>query len=265
MKKILILTLMLIISYQANAKSISKDNSDKNQPIEITADNSLEWHRNNLQFIATGKVIAKQGQTKINSEILTADYKDGAKGNKIDIWRLTAAQDVKIQSRNIIGYGDMMVYDVEKSVAVMTGKNLKLISQNQIVTASDSMEYWVEDGIFTANGNATAIKDDDTIKADKLIAKFTQDKNGKRILKEMQAINNVTITTPTEIVTGDKGKYSATTNKAIITGNVKIKRGKNILQGDKAEIDMSTNISKIFGSPADNGRVKGIFYPSEKK
>ncbi len=264
MKKILVFTLMMIISYQANAESITKDNPDKNQPIEITADNSLEWHRNDLQFIATGKVIAKQGETKINSEILTADYKDGEK-NKIDIWRLTAAKNVKIESRNTIGYGDKMTYDVEKSVTIMTGKNLKLISQNQIVTASDSMEYWVEDGIFTANGNATAIKDDDTIKADKLIAKFTQDKNGKRILREMQAINNVTITTPTEIVTGDNGKYSAITNKAIITGNVKIKRGKNILQGDKAEIDMTTNISKIFGSSTDNGRVKGIFYPSEKK
>ncbi len=58
------------------------------------------------------------------------------------------------------------------------------------------------------------------------------------------------------------------TNTAIITGNVKITRGQNVLTGERAEVDLNTNISRLFGSSIEDGqvggRVKGVFYPEQK-
>ncbi len=50
-----------------------------------------------------------------------------------------------------------------------------------------------------------------------------------------------------------------------MTGGVTIIRGPNSLKGDRAEVDMNTNTSQLFGG-GGSGQVKGIFYPgSEKK
>jgi lipopolysaccharide export system protein LptA len=46
---------------------------------------------------------------------------------------------------------------------------------------------------------------------------------------------------------------------------VKIHRGPNTLEGEKAEVDMNTNISRIIGNPAAGQRVRGVFYPGTDK
>jgi lipopolysaccharide export system protein LptA len=75
----------------------------------------------------------------------------------------------------------------------------------------------------------------------------------------------VKITTPTEVLTGDYGIYKAETNTAEVKGNVKIVRGPNTLEGDRAQVDLNTNVSSMFGGEG-TGRVKAVFFPgSEKK
>ena len=48
-------------------------------------------------------------------------------------------------------------------------------------------------------------------------------------------------------------------------GNVVITRGPNKLEGDKAQVNLKTNMSKIFGNAKNNKRVKGVFFPSSRK
>lgn len=255
---------MIFVIMGANvsyAQSKSGINPDKNMPLEITAQKTLEWHRDKKQYIARGDVIATQGFTSIYSNILTADYKENRKG-KVDIWRLTASDNVKISSKDTTAYGDRLTYNIDRSLALLTGDNLKLITKSQTITSEEVMEYWINDGVFTAKGNAIAIRGDDKIQADTLKAILEQDKNGKNSIKSMEAINNVIITSPTETITGDKASFLAKENIATLTGNVKIVRGKNILEGSKAIVDLNTNISKIFGNSSSKGRVRGVFYPS---
>ncbi len=241
-------------------------NADRNKPLEITADESLEWNRTDLYFKARKNVKATQGKTSLFTALLTAKYRDGKEGG-IDIYTIKADGAVRIVSENSQAYGDHAVYDVDTSYAVMTGDHLRLVSDDQVVTARDKFEYYVSAGRLEAHGQAKAEREGDMLEADKMIALFEQDsKTGRRVLKSLEAIGNVVITTPDEILTGNRAIYSAQTNVAELLEGVVIVRGPNKLQGTRAEVNLETNISKIYGgTPAEGGRVRGVFYPSSAK
>lgn len=238
--------------------------SPSNQPLEITADNTLEWERNNKTFIARGNALAVQGDSSVAAATLTAHY-DEKEGGGMKISRVLAEDDVVIKSRGSEAFGAKADYDIDKGYAIMTGNNLRMISPEQEVTARDQFEYWTTDGKFIALGNAKVKRGTDTLQADKISAIMKNDAQGKRALETLEAHNNVVITTPTEKVTGNYGIYRANTNMAEIKGNVKITRGPNILEGERAEVDMTTKTSRIFGGPTQGGRVKGVFYPNSEK
>lgn len=244
----------------------AQEQEQSEAPLEITADDTLEWHRNDLKFIARGKVIAAQGDVEIKSSTLTAHYRETDK-SAIDIYRINADQNVIINSKEATAYGDLAVYNVDQGKATMTGDNLKMVSPDQIVTARDNFEYFVTDGRLIANGAVKIVRGEDTITTDQAIAFFSENAEGERQLQRLEAKGNVIITTPTEVLYGNQGHYDAASNMAEIYGNVRITRGPNVLEGERAEVDLTTNISRMFGGAAsgttgtDSGRVRGVFYP----
>lgn len=263
---LLISAFSFLISFPAVAQKASAPKPGKDQPLEITADQTLEWHRDDLKYIARGNVVARQGNAVIQADTLTADYRSSKKSQN-DIYRLTATGHVTISSDKNNAAGDDAVYDVDTGTATMTGKNLTLTSPEQVVTARDKFIYEIKNGKLTAVGDAKAVrkteKGSDVITADSLSAWFKQDSAGKRTLDKLSANGNVVITTPTEILHGDNGEYIASSRIATITGHVRAERGKNTLQGDRAEIDLNTNVSRMVSAPGAHGRVRGVFYPGD--
>lgn len=243
-------------------------------PLEITADQTLEWHRNDKKYIARGKAEAKQGLTQINAETLSADYRETDQSN-FDIYRMTATDNVIITSQGNQAFGDKAVYELETGIATMTGSALKMTAPDQTITARDKFEYDVNQGRLSAYGNVIILRGEDKIEADKASAFFSQDGQnastspmGGRQLERFEGEGNVIVTTPTEILKGDRGVYKAATNTAEVLGNVKIIRGPNVLEGTRAEINLTTNVSRMFGNATSTtsqgmgkGRVKGVFYP----
>lgn len=256
-------------SSQPPVKAASPSSTNANEPIEITADGSLEWHRNDSSFIATKNALAKQGDVSLAAEKLIADYKDG-NGSKFEIWRVRANESVRIQSRDTQAFGDQANYDISTGYAELTGNDLKLVSPDQTVTARDKFEYWTNEGRLVAIGDASLTRvnekgETNTLKADTLTAFMKDNAQGKRVLDRLEATGNVVIITPTETLSGQKGIYNASTNMAEITGNVQIKRGPNILEGTKADVNLTTNVSRMFGGGNAKTRVRGVFYPNSEK
>ena len=62
----------------------------------------------------------------------------------MEIWRITAVGNVKVMTHNSTAYGDKAIYNVDKEMAIMTGKNLSLTTPDQKVIAQERFEYWVE-------------------------------------------------------------------------------------------------------------------------
>lgn len=264
-----LLTTLFLFTPLLSAAAQTAINANKDQPLEISADKTLEWHRGDNRYIARGNVVAKQGDVTIKADQLTADYRTDQK-KSTEIYRLTASGNVVISSQGNEAFGDEAVYDVDQGRAVMTGGNLRMIAPDQSVTARERFEYDVTSGRLAAIGGAKVVRGEDTLSADKVDAVFALDpKDGKRKLDHADAEGHVVITTPTDVLSGDRGTYKAASSLAIITGHVKITRGPNVLEGERAEVDLATNVSRMVGSPnaaaTGSGRVRGVFYPGSGK
>ncbi|MDB5741545.1 MAG: transporter substrate-binding protein LptA, partial [Alphaproteobacteria bacterium] len=68
------------------------------------------------------------------------------------------------------------------------------------------------------------------------------------------------------IVTGDKGVYSVVPRVVVMTGNVVLKKGKDVLHGAQLTVNLVTGVANLGGgakSPGVSGsRVQGVFTPN---
>ncbi|MDR3518298.1 MAG: LptA/OstA family protein [Azospirillaceae bacterium] len=294
------------------------------QPVEINADQTLEWHQEQKAYVARGNALARQGVNSVAADVLTAYYRDLPSGGT-QIYRYAASGNVRILNPARQVYGDDAVYDVDKLVAVVTGDHLKMTTATDVVTARDSIEYWDDRKIAVARGNAVAVRNQDAVRGDILVATLKEappcppgtpvapaqpakaapgakssanssnrmmapppkpackvvapgagnaaakpaggaapgSENDDLVMDRIDAEGHVVVTTPTDVAIGRRGVWHADTDKAILTGDVRITRGQDQIDGDIAEVDMNTGISRMLPGAANGGRVKGLFMPGQ--
>jgi lipopolysaccharide export system protein LptA len=254
----------------------------KGVPIEIVARDGIEWNRGTQQYIARGDARATQGDTTVAADTLTAYYREGA-ASRTEIYRYQADGSVRIYTPTHRALGDRAIYDIDSGVLVLTGKQLKLTTPAEVITARDALEYWEQRQVAVARGDALAVTEDGRrMKADLLTAHFTEQPSGANSawpterpsraqddgqrLKRIEAFGHVHISTQAEIAVGDRGVYNADTGIAVLAGNVKITRGQNQLNGDYAEVNTNTGISRLLSRPdqAGDNRVRGLFVPDSE-
>lgn len=263
MIKHILLFIFIFLPLHAHAQEAFEQVQDSDQPIEISAQNSLEWLRNEEQYAADGDVVVTQGDITLKTDQLLADYVGGE--SNTDITMLTATGNVILENQESVLVGDKATYNVKSGQAIITGENLKLTTPQQVVTAQERMEYNTQTNIARAIGNAKIVNEGNTLQAKTIEATFSKEnEDGNLQLSKATAKGGVTITTKNEVLTGNEGFYNAIKNEADIIGNVVIKRGKNSLEGAKAKVNLTTNVSELLGGAGPDGRVKGIFYPKEK-
>jgi lipopolysaccharide export system protein LptA len=259
MKKSLLNTFAIIFILAFAAPVLAQEKA----PVEITAAGSLEWNRKAKTYTARKDAVLKNGAVTISADTLTAEYQgDGAS----EITRLTAKNNVVIQSPPYTAVGDNCTYDISTGAAVLTGQNLKISTPTEFLTASEKIEFSTAENRLTAIGQATATRGTDTLAAQKMTALFSKDTTGKLALNKITAEGDVTIKTARETVHGDSGVYDVNAGKASLTGKIRIYQGESWIEGTRADVDLKTGTSKLFaeGNAATEGRVKGIFYPSKK-
>lgn len=231
-------------------------------PVAIVADQGVEWDQNAQRYIARGNAKAVRGDNTVYAQVLTAYYRKTASGGS-DVWRLEAEDGVKITSPNGTVLGDRAIYDVDNNVFVITGKKLSLTSPKVNLTARDSLEYYQQKQIAVARGDAVAVKEDRIIKADVLEAHFTPDQQGNLQVTSMEAFDHVVITTPTSTARGFYGDYSFATGMAALKGSVKITRGQDELDGDCAEVNTNSGVSRLYPCGVASDQVRGLLVPKQ--
>ena len=151
------------------AGAAAAQNIDLSQggPVEVTAVDGIEWRQNDQVVIARGEARAVRGGVTVESDRLIARYRprggaqaqaarpptEGPAGGG-EIWRLEAEGNVVIFTATDRAEGDRAVYDMDQSVMVLTGQNLRLTNPDNTLTARDSIEYWSQRRMAVARGNA---------------------------------------------------------------------------------------------------------------
>jgi lipopolysaccharide export system protein LptA len=272
----LALTLALALASTARAQGISLGQRN-DVPIEVEADQGIEWLRDQQLYLARGNAKATRGQVTVYGDMLTARYRprastkpaglkqptgdSGTGSGGTEIYQLEAIGNVKITTPTETAWAERAIYDADQAVMVLLGNNLRLETKTDVLTARDSLEYWDKRQLAVARGNAIAAREDRRIRADTLSAQFVDVPGQGQKLQRVDAFGNVEVRTQLETARGEKGVYLAGPEQATLIGNVKITRGNNQLDGEVAEVDMKTGISKLLPGGTGQARVRGLFVP----
>jgi lipopolysaccharide export system protein LptA len=106
------------------------------------------------------------------------------------------------------------------------------------------------------------VRENKRLRADVLAAYFRTDRKGENKLYRIDAFDRVKVVTDQNTATSNRGVYNVESGIATLTGAVKLVRGKNVLTGCSAEVNLNSGISKIFSCPATTGgarkRAQGV-------
>ena len=241
-----------------------------NKPINIEANEGIEWQRNEKVYIARGDAHASQGDVTVRADELMAHYRPNKTGTD-EIYKIYASGSVKISSKTELATSEKAIYDLIAGVLIMTGGPVSLIRPEDKIIAHDSLEYYEGKQLAIARGKAMAVRGERRVRADILRAYFGAEnkKRNSSKIERIEADGNVHLSTESEIVTADRGDYRINDGLAEVSGEVKITRGKTQLNGDRAEVNLNTGRSRLLtskpGSKNPNKRVRGIIMPSALK
>lgn len=239
------------------------DNSD-DKPIEISAENGIEWKRDARTYTARGNALAQQGDTAIAADTLIAYLDD-----QDDLARWEAIGNVKITTKRSTSYGERAEYQEASRVMILTGGNLKVQTDKDTVTARDQIEYWRDRDAVVAKGAVVIVREDTTIHADEATGYFrddgatNDDGDTGSDLSQLDAQGHVRVDRKDQTAFSDKLAYNPDTEIAVLTGNVVINSKENRYTGGRAELDLKNDISRLL--PASGQRVHTVIKSKKDK
>jgi lipopolysaccharide export system protein LptA len=153
-----------------------------------------------------------------------------------------------------------------------------LFSQNSdqpIKITSTSLEVRDKEHIATFIGNVIVVQGDSTMKCKTLVVFYDETpatapadgaKSGSsnQQIKRLEAKGGVVVIQKGQTATGDNGEFEMKTNTAILTGNVVVTQGDNVIRGEKLIVDMTTGISHVEAGKSGKGRVDALFKPGSQ-
>ena len=125
---------------------------------------------------------------------------------------------------------------------------------------ANEMEIIEADKQAIFRGLVDAVRGEEHIRADTMTVFYSDvkqaDGTSKSQVSKLDAVGNVTVTTPKQVITGEWAKMDVEANTLVVGGKVKLVEGKTTLQGEKLDVDLNTHRTLMSG-----GRVKGSFVP----
>ena len=264
---ILALALVAAMPGGGSAQSLNIGGANSQSPMEIFADEGIEWEQERKVFTARGNARAVRGEVEVTADLLRAYYREKPGGGS-DIWRLDAEGKVKVASPGETAFGDAAIYDVDNAILVLTGRKVRFVTAEDEITADRQLEYWGTKQMAVARGNAYAVRGAKKLRADVLSAHFRKNKLGKTKIYRVDAFDNVYIVAEQDTITADRGVYDVESGIATLTGSVKLSRDGNQLNGCSAEVNLNTGISKLkscASAGTGRSRVQGLFRPGNVK
>ena len=254
-----VILIFLNLQHSESQQLTNLDNN--NEPIEIFADNGIEWHKNKNKYVALGNAKALSGTLSLESDRIEAFYKENDSSN-MNITEVRAKKNVVVQDKKMkITGGEYAEYKILKDYFLINGRNIILTSENNTLKSNKKLEYWRSKNIAIATGKAEAKKDNEfVVLADKLVW-YLQEKNQKTTVKKLLGFKNVSIKTNNEVAFSDKAIYNNETEICKLYGNVKLQRGESFLIGEYAEVDLRSGISKLLPAPGNKfneNKVKAL-------
>jgi lipopolysaccharide export system protein LptA len=125
-------------------------------------------------------------------------------------------------------------------------------SDQPISFGADTGEY--VGNTVTLRGRAELIQGDNRLRADS-VSGLSQTGESR-----IEANGNVYFVTPEQTIRGDKAVYTTGDDIIVVTGDVILTQGQNVLTGSRLTYNVRTETARIEAG-GQGGRIRGVFYP----
>jgi lipopolysaccharide export system protein LptA len=270
-----LLGLMLVTASPATAQNMGIETigaGGKSLPVNIAADDGIEWRQADHVYIARGNVKAVRGDVTVYADGMRAYYRPVAKKpgaakpkppaplpaatapgkprkpggpelneGSTEVYRLEAIGHVKFVTKTQTGYGDHADYDIDKTMLVMTGKHLRIIGPHDTLTARDSIEWYDNRQLGVARGDAVDDHDGKHIAGDVLIATFVHGAPGQKSPGQESQVSRADA--PRQKSPGQESQVS----RIDAQGHVVVTSNDQVGRGDTGVYDVKSGIVTLTG------------------
>jgi lipopolysaccharide export system protein LptA len=141
-------------------------------------------------------------------------------------------------------------------------------SSAPIDISADSFQADLNAKTATYTGNVIVTQADMKLRANTVKVTTVNDKADK-----VTASGNVVVDSPKSgIVTGETGVYSVVPRTVVMSGNVVLKKGRDVMRGAQLTVNLATGQavlgggvkSQTQGNTQSGGRVQGVFLPNSQ-
>ncbi len=126
----------------------------------------------------------------------------------------------------------------------------------------------------TYEGKVEALQNDNRLRTDLLHIYFKQAAGGAKTssdpaasswgnIDHLEAVGNVYFVTPTQVIRGDHAVYTQDSDTIVVTGQVVMTQGENVMRGSRLVYDHKTGKSTM-DADTQTGRVRTVLYPDKK-
>lgn len=221
--------------------------------IEVTADQGVEWDKTQKLYVARGNARLTRGQTTISAGVLRAWYRDGP-GARGEVFRVEAEGDVRITRGDLVATGARGTYEVDRRVGRLTGAGLAVSSGDARLSATDSIELHDERRVVIARGGARLMRPGEELRGAALSLHLDESGGrGRNRLARIEAEGDVRVTSCAGIVQAQRVVYDPNSGDARLSGDVRMTRGNDRLEGAEAEINTKSGSMRVTSAP--RGRV----------
>lgn len=117
---------------------------------------------------------------------------------------------------------------------------------------SDALDVSQNDNTAVFTGNVVVVQGDLKLTAPSVRVLYTDPSAGPRKIARVNATGGVTLVSPTEAAEGQEAVYTPDNGAVVMTGNVTLTQGPNVITGDRLNVDLNTGTGKM------EGRVKTV-------
>lgn len=121
------------------------------------------------------------------------------------------------------------------------------------------VQYGADQGEYTPDGFALRGRAEVTQGTNRLRADAIRGYTANGNLTRVEATGNVYFVTPDQSMRGNNAVYNLNDGTVVVTGDVILTQGQNVLSGGRLVYNVRTETARIESA---GNRVRGVFYPS---
>lgn len=147
-------------------------------------------------------------------------------------------------------------------------------SKDPVKIEADRLEVRQKDEAAVFTGNVVVVQGESTLRTRQLTIYYVDKPaptepgsvalaTSGRDIRRLEAEGDVVVTSKDQRATGDRGNFDMAKNTVVLTGNVVVSQGGNVVKGDRLVADLTTQRSRLESDRA-GGRVQGLFIPGSQ-